>query len=112
MASKFFNKYQADFIKKIVCFYTMLVRKSVNIYIKVFWKLVIYSESLPLSYRSNESYTKGLNFVAQYGNNIIPIEVNANTNLQSKSLKSFIKNTTRTKHYAFQHLYLRQMISL
>lgn len=57
----------------------------------VLQQLVNYSEKLVLSYWSNESYTNELDFIVQYNNNVIPVEVKAGTNLQSKSLKFFIE---------------------
>lgn len=49
--------------------------------------------NLDIHYYSNENSTLEIDFLLQYGTKIIPIEVKAEENLQSKSLKTFlIKN--------------------
>lgn len=46
-------------------------------------------ESLSIYYWSSEKSGAEIDFMVQYGENVIPIEVKAEENLQAKSLKSF-----------------------
>lgn len=41
-------------------------------------------------YYTNDDSTLEIDFLVQYGNKILPIEVKAEENLQAKSLKSFL----------------------
>ena len=67
----------------------------------VLQQLIPYSNNLFISYWSNESNTNEVDFVVQYKNEIIPIEVKATTNLQSKSLKWFIEKYQTKKAIRF-----------
>ncbi len=57
----------------------------------VLQQLVTYSPDMTIAYWTNESYTNEIDFVVQYENKIIPIEVKAATNLKAKSLNWYIE---------------------
>ena len=60
----------------------------------VLQELIAECETIPF-YWSNDTSTAELDFIAQFDDKIVPIEVTATTNLQAKSLKQFIqKNNT------------------
>ena len=49
------------------------------------------------SERSNEKTSAEIDFILQYGNRIIPIEVKAEENVRSKSLAQFVKDNAGLK---------------
>lgn len=60
----------------------------------VLQELIAECEIIPF-YWSNDTSTAELDFIVQFDDEIVPIEVKATTNLQAKSLKQFIqKNNT------------------
>lgn len=67
----------------------------------VLQQLKIYSDKLDIYYWAKETGTNEIDFVIQLSNDIIPIEVKASTNLQAKSLKSYIENFKPSKAIRF-----------
>lgn len=67
----------------------------------VLQQLIPYSDVLTITYWSNESNTNEIDFVVQYENEVIPIEVKAATNLQAKSLKWYIEKYKPQKALRF-----------
>lgn len=67
----------------------------------VLQQLIPYSDELTITYWSNESNTNEIDFVVQYENEVIPIEVKAATNLQAKSLKWYIEKYKPQKAFRF-----------
>ncbi|MBR1601079.1 MAG: ATP-binding protein [Alphaproteobacteria bacterium] len=67
----------------------------------VLQQLVPYSDELTITYWSNESNTNEIDFVVQYENEVIPVEVKAATNLQAKSLKWYIEKYKPQKAFRF-----------
>ena len=67
----------------------------------VLQQLIPYSDELTITYWSNESNTNEIDFVVQYENEVIPIEVKAATNLQAKSLKWYIEKYKPQKALRF-----------
>ena len=67
----------------------------------VLQQLKIYSDKLDIYYWAKESGTNEIDFVIQISNEIIPIEVKASTNLQAKSLKSYIDDFKPSKAIRF-----------
>ena len=57
----------------------------------VLQQLMTYSDDMVITYWTNESNTNEIDFVVQYANQIIPIEVKASTNLKAKSLAWYIE---------------------
>ena len=57
----------------------------------VLQQLTPFSREITMTYWSNESNTNEIDFVVQYENEVIPVEVKAATNLQAKSLKWYIE---------------------
>jgi predicted AAA+ superfamily ATPase len=56
----------------------------------VLQQLMLYEDRLNIYYWTNENSTNEVDFLVQKSNEIIPIEVKAATNLQAKSLKTYI----------------------
>ena len=48
------------------------------------------NKNIFIYYFTNDDSTLEIDFLLQYGNNILPVEVKAEENLQSKSMKSFL----------------------
>ena len=67
----------------------------------VLQQLLPYSDELTITYWSNESNTNEIDFVVQYENEVIPIEVKAATNFQAKSLKWYIEKYKPQKALRF-----------
>ena len=53
--------------------------------------------SLSPYYWSNEKTSAEIDFILQYGNRIVPVEVKAEENVRSKSLAQFVKDNTGLK---------------
>lgn len=51
-------------------------------------------EDIFIHYYTNDDSTLEIDFLLQYGNKILPVEVKAEENLQSKSMKSFLAKNT------------------
>lgn len=54
--------------------------------------------SLPVYYYSKDNSTQEVDFIIQAGNNIIPVEVKAETNVKSKSLAAFVTHDFAACH--------------
>ena len=53
---------------------------------------LIAMDDMHLYYYSNDNSTMEIDFIAQHGNNVLPIEVKAEENLRAKSLRTFVNN--------------------
>ncbi len=93
---------------------TMLVGDSIfSEYKGAFAELYVYtqlqSQELPLYYHSVDNSTIEIDFMAQCGNKVVPIEVKAETNVKAKSLRTFISNNPSLHAIRFSMLpYERQ----
>lgn len=67
----------------------------------VLQQLMPYSKELVIAYWTNESNTNEIDFVVQYKNEIVPIEVKASTNLKAKSLHWYIEKFHPVKALRF-----------
>jgi hypothetical protein len=63
----------------------------------VLQQLMLYEDRLNIYYWTNENSTNEVDFLVQKSNEIIPIEVKAATNLQAKSLKTYISEFKPSK---------------
>ena len=52
---------------------------------------ILSNYNIPINYWSNDSGQAEVNFIIQYENKIIPVEVKSEENLQAKSLKVFVE---------------------
>lgn len=71
-------------------------------------QLLASDKHLDIRYWSNESSTNEIDFIVQKENEIIPIEVKAGINLQSKSLSAFISKFNIKKAYRFSSANYKQ----
>lgn len=74
----------------------------------VLQQLIAQSKDLVIAYWTNDSNTNEIDFVIQYENEIIPVEVKASTNLKAKSLTWYIEKFHPTKALRFSGANFKQ----
>ncbi len=74
----------------------------------VLQQLMTYSKDLVIAYWTNDSNTNEIDFVVQYKNEIIPVEVKATTNLKAKSLAWYIEKFHPSKALRFSGANFKQ----
>lgn len=74
----------------------------------VLQQLVASEKRLDIRYWANDSSTNEIDFLVQKGDEILPIEVKAGINLQSKSLSAFISKFNINKAYRFSSATFKQ----
>lgn len=77
-----------------------------------FTELYVYtqlkSQELPLYYHSADNSTVEIDFITQWHDKVIPIEVKAEVNVKSKSLRTFISNNPSLHAIRFSMLPYQQ----